>query len=143
MMVLKSYDLKNVSENSLEFVVIVAKYLDKWVFVKHKERSTWEIPGGHREKKEDIVHAASRELKEETGAKRFDIYPISIYSISNNEVESIGELFFANILELGKLPNYEIESRQLFDDMPKEKTYPLIQDFLLNKAKEYIKNNSL
>lgn len=39
----------SVDDNLLKFAVIVAKSNGKWVFCKHKERTTYEIPGGHRE----------------------------------------------------------------------------------------------
>ena len=33
----------------LKFAVIISKSGDKWVICKHKERNTFEVPGGHRE----------------------------------------------------------------------------------------------
>ncbi len=36
-------------QRQLEFVVIVSRHNGKWVFCKHKERSTYECPGGHIE----------------------------------------------------------------------------------------------
>ena len=38
-----------VSDELLKFAVIVSKYDGKWVWCKHKDRDTYEIPGGHRE----------------------------------------------------------------------------------------------
>ena len=61
----------------LKFAVIIAKHNGKWVFCKHRERSTWEVPGGHREQGEDILETAKRELYEETGAINFEINPVS------------------------------------------------------------------
>lgn len=46
-MEVKFYD--NVEDKFLKFAVIISKYDNKWVFCKHKERDTYEIPGGHRE----------------------------------------------------------------------------------------------
>lgn len=40
----------NIEDELLEFAVIVSKSNGKWVFCKHKERNTYEVPGGHREK---------------------------------------------------------------------------------------------
>ena len=37
------------SHEFLKFAVIISKTDNKWVFCKHKERETYEIPGGHRE----------------------------------------------------------------------------------------------
>ena len=52
-----------------KFAVIVAVHNGKWVFCKHRNRSTYECPGGHREPSEAILETAKRELWEETGAK--------------------------------------------------------------------------
>ena len=71
----------SVSDELLKFAVIISKTNSKWVFCKHKERNTYEIPGGHREN-EDIIDTARRELYEETGALRFDLKPICIYSVT-------------------------------------------------------------
>lgn len=59
------YELNTVENIQLKFAIIVSRYKEKWVFVKHKERLTWEIPGGHREENENINLTASRELIEE------------------------------------------------------------------------------
>lgn len=45
----------------LRFAVIAAKYQGQWVLCRHKARSTWEFPGGHRETGETIEAAAVRE----------------------------------------------------------------------------------
>ena len=58
----KFYD--NIDDELLKFAVIIAKTNGKWVFCKHKERDTYEVPGGHRENGEDILSAAKRELRE-------------------------------------------------------------------------------
>mgnify|MGYP006922425427 CR=1 FL=1 len=38
-----------VDDALLKFAVIAARSEGKWVFCRHKERTTLEIPGGHRE----------------------------------------------------------------------------------------------
>lgn len=70
-------------DKPLKYAVICARCNGKWVFCKHKERDTYEIPGGHREDGEDIEATAKRELWEETGAKDFDICPVCIYSFTD------------------------------------------------------------
>lgn len=100
-------------------VVCVSKYKDKFIFVKHKERDTWEIPGGHIEDGEDWLTAGKREMYEETGALDVDIEPICLYSIS-----TYGLLCFANVKSLGNLPQSEIEKIGLFENIPDNVTYP-------------------
>lgn len=50
-------------DSLLKFAVILSKSDGKWVFCKHKDRQTWEVPGGHREAGETIYDAAVRELR--------------------------------------------------------------------------------
>ncbi len=65
----------------LKFAVILSKTNGKWVLCKHKERDTYEVPGGHREANEPIFETAKRELAEETGANIFTIVPVCVYSV--------------------------------------------------------------
>ena len=128
----------------LKFAVIVAKCNGKWVFCKHKKRDTYEVPGGHREKGENIIETAKRELYEETGATDFTITPVCVYSvIGKNRVndrgdEIYGMLYYADIKVLGELPPSEIEKVVLFNNLPEKWTYPLIQPQLISKAESMI-----
>ena len=120
-------DKNEVPDELLEFAVILTKYNDNYVFCRHKQRSTWEIPGGHREPGETIEEAAERELGEETGAVKFEIAPVTVYGVKNNEEITYGMLFFANVVELGDLPD-EFEIGELFfsKELPQAVTYPEI-----------------
>lgn len=112
-----------VDDSLLKFAVIAARYEDKWVFCRHKMRSTWEVPGGHREPGETIAETARRELWEETGAVTAEITPVTVYQFND-----YGMLFFATITELDTLPeDSEIGEIQLMETMPEELTYPHIQ----------------
>jgi NUDIX domain. len=62
----KFYDPEFVPAGHLAYSVITARFEGKWIFVRHRERTTWEIPGGHIEEGESSDVAASRELMEET-----------------------------------------------------------------------------
>ena len=79
-MEVKFYD--TVNDELLKFAVIISQSNGKWVFCKHKERDTYEVPGGHREAGEDFFETAKRELQEETGAIKFEIKPICVYSVT-------------------------------------------------------------
>lgn len=123
-----------VEDSLLKFAVIVAKTNGKWVFCKHKNRDTLEIPGGHREPNENIIDTAKRELIEETGAIDFDLKPICVYSVIEkdnfNGEETFGLLCYADIKSFGEI-NSEIEKIIITDELPTNWTYPTIQPYLL------------
>jgi len=60
-MEVKFYD--TVNDELLKFAVVISQSNGKWVLCKHKERDTYEVPGGHREAGEDIFETAKRELQ--------------------------------------------------------------------------------
>ncbi len=138
MLEVKFYNKDSVKNSQLDFAVIVSKYNNQWVYCKHKDRNTWEIPGGHREQGETIDMAAKRELYEETGAIVFDLTPVSAYSVKRDtESESFGMLYYANITKLSDLPDSEIEKIDFFKVIPDELTYPLIQPKLQEKIAQF------
>ena len=133
---------KNVSDELLKFAVIITKTNGKWVFCKHKERNTFEIPGGHREDNETILETAKRELSEETGALDFSISPLCVYSvIGKNKVNETGEetygmLFFADVKTFENELHSEMEKVLITDTLVENWTYPLIQPKLIEEAKQ-------
>ena len=134
-MLIRFYD--SVDDSLLKFAVIISKHKDKWVLCKHKERTTYEVPGGHREAGEEINDTAKRELYEETGAVEFDIRPVCVYSVTASDnfdgVETFGMLYFADIKKFESELHSEIEKIELFDELPDNWTYPLIQPELLKE----------
>jgi len=128
----------HVEDELLRFAVIIARHNGKWVFCKHRERSTWEVPGGHREAGEDILDTAKRELYEETGAVDFAIEPVCIYSViapdNFDGAESFGKLYVAEIHTFEKQLHSEIERIAIMDELPERWTYPEIQPKLLEEA---------
>ena len=137
MLEVKFYD--SVDDSLLKFAVIVSQSNGKWVFCKHKERDTYEVPGGHREAGESILETAKRELQEETGAIRFDMKPLCVYSVTGktrvNDMgeESFGLLCYAEITEFATELHSEMEKIVLLDELPEEWTYSLIQPKLIEK----------
>ena len=137
-MQVKFYD--DAEDVLLRFAVIISKAGAKWVFCKHKERDTYEVPGGHRESGESILETARRELREETGAVDFTIEPVCVYSVTGkNRVNDTGEeifgmLFFARISAFEKELHSEMEKVVISDNLPENWTYPLIQPRLIEEA---------
>ena len=84
----------------LTYVIIGARYREKWVFVKSRKRGNYELPAGHIIENELPEDAAVRELKEETGAVRFSIECVNIYSVTEGSETGWGKLFFAEIYDL-------------------------------------------
>lgn len=128
-----------VDDAFFKYAVIAARYQDQWVFCRHKERNTWEIPGGHREKGENIADTAARELAEETGALQAEIFPVSAYGVERENGITWGMLYLARIEELGELPaDSEIGEVGLFDRLPDELTYPAIQPHLYREIQNWL-----
>ena len=140
---------ETIDDALLAFAVIVSKANGKWVFCKHKERDTYEVPGGHREKGETILQAAKRELIEETGAVRFQIQPICVYSVigktrvNESGEESYGMLYYADIEAFEDELHSEIEKVVLFDELPDQWTYPEILPLLIAEVQRRMQNELL
>ena len=138
MLEVQFYD--SVPEELLRFAVIISKTEGKWVFCKHRERDTLEVPGGRREPGETIPETARRELREETGAIDFSLRPVCVYSVKGkNSINkhdddiSYGMLYVSEIFSFGEI-NSEIERIVISEDLPDNWTYPEIQPKLMAEA---------
>lgn len=128
-----------IEDNLVSYVVIVAIKEGKLLLCRHRDRTTWELPAGHRESEETPFEAAKRELIEETGAIKFVLSKVSSYAVKSYENEGLspvydyGVLFSALVEEQGSL-KHEIAETSLFDALPARATYPEIQTVLISKA---------
>ncbi len=130
----------SVDDSLLKFAVIMARYENGWLFCRHKQRTTWEIPGGHREPGEAIDDTARRELYEETGAIAFDLQKIGAYGVCADDAVTCGMLYYADVRELSELPpEMEIGEIMATDELPENLTYPQIQPALYEKTIEFLK----
>lgn len=139
MIEVKRYVIGTVADEKLTFAVICSRHQGQWLFVRHRQRDTWEMPGGHREPGESIEQAAARELVEETGALEFILQPVCDYSVQYaGQAPSYGRIFFAQVESLGALPPLEIAEVIRRERMPEQMTYPDIQPSLLTWVKEFL-----
>lgn len=136
--------LEQIEDEKIAFAVIAAKFEGKWILCRHEGRSTWEIPGGHREIGETVEEAARRELYEETGAAEYTLRPIGVYSVQGKTPYqkegdiSYGMLYSAQVQKLGQKPESEIAEVICSEALPEEGAwaYPEIQPALVQKVLE-------
>jgi len=114
-------------------VIVVFDSAGRLVLCRHKDRSTWETPGGHIEPGETPAEAAARELFEETG-----IVPKDLTAVADYEVDGVaGRLYTADIDTRSPLPDFEIAETTTSDTLPDGLTYPAITPILVTAATEW------
>ena len=126
----------------LIYVVIGALEGDRWIFVRHRDRLTWEMPAGHIEKGESADQAAVRELYEETGTVRSSLEYLCDYQVTVDEKTEWGRLYGATILEREETLDHEICEVQLAVDLPENLTYPEVQAVLFEQAFRLFKSRT-
>ena len=115
------------------FVVIFARCRGKWLYCRARDRDVFETAGGRIERGETPCEAARRELYEETGALAYDIRPAFDYSVRLPSAYSFGQVFLAEIHELGDMPDYEMAEVRLFDTIPDAMRFPAILPVLYER----------
>ena len=131
------YPIENSRNAELKYVIIVSRIsTNQWIFVRHKERDTWELPAGHIEMGEHPDAAAKRELFEETGATKYQISMLMDYSVKSEELKTYGRIYFAEVEKLGELPESEISEIIIQQTLPTKLTYPEIQRIIFQMVIE-------
>ena len=126
--------VSQIPDADIKYAVITARYRNQWILCRHKDRCTWEIPGGHREPGETALEAAHRELREETGAKDYDLNIVGAYRLTHG-----GLLCFAEIHTLGEIPaGSEIAQIELFEILPEDLTYGDVHRSLHKRVQNWL-----
>lgn len=125
----------------LRYVIIGARYLDRWVFIKHRRRKGYELPAGHIMRNENPDRAAARELREETGAGGFNITCIATYTVSEDDELRAGRLYYADIIEIGtSRDDSEVEDVIYSDQLPAKLSFPHVQKVLFEYLLQYFRD---
>jgi len=122
----------SLDDSELTYVMMGARYQGQWIFVRHRQRKTWELPAGHIEADEGPDRAAVRELYEEAGVVNSSLTVVSDYSVTDGGQRAKGRLYLADVIELEPLPEHEIEEIKLCGELPANLTYPEVQTLLFS-----------
>ncbi|MCL2671281.1 MAG: NUDIX domain-containing protein [Clostridiales bacterium] len=121
------------------YSVIFARHGANWLYARHKERDTFETAGGHIEAGETPLDCAKRELYEETGATKFFIHPAFDYAVHRDNEFSYGQVFYADVTELGTLPpGSEMAEVRAFPGIPEKMTYPPVLPVLYAEMNRWL-----
>ncbi len=81
---------------------------------------------------------------EETGAILFSISCIATYSVTKDGATGWGRLYFADITQLGPVPDTSEIAEVIFDDhLPEANTHPDVQPHLFRKILEYLEKEDI
>ncbi len=138
------HSLACAADESLKFAVIMVQECGQWLICRHCDRTTWELPGGHRKVGEDIEQTARRELYEKTGVTDAELIPVETYSVTQEDgTISYGMLFLARVKTRGELPaNSEIREVKAVHLLPQALTYPDIQRRLFARVQYRLNINT-
>ena len=126
-----------IESQKLNYVVMGARYLEKWIFVRHRERTTWEMVSGHIEAGETADQAAVRELSEEAGVVNSSMKALCDYEVEVKGIKEYGRFYGVEVRELNPLLEHETEELVLADTLPDALTYPEVHVLLFQRALEH------
>jgi 8-oxo-dGTP diphosphatase len=113
---------------------MAAAYRQKWIFVRHRDRVTWEMPAGHIEPGESPDQAAVRELFEEAGVLRSSLTHLCDYAVTARGHTEFGRLYKAKVEQMDSALEYETAEVLLSVKLPSALTYPEVQGILFSHA---------
>ena len=142
MISIKLIPSESLPDPKLTYVVMGSRYRNQWIFVRHRERASWEMPAGHIEPGESADEAAARELQEECGASQFKLTAVCDYSVEVDSSLEYGRLYYAEIHELTGRLEHEIEELTWSRKLPAKLTYPEVQSLLFDRLVTYMKQGS-
>ena len=124
--------------------VVFARHEGKWLFCRQKNRDVFEAIGGRIDEGETPLECAKRELYEETGAVKFFIHPAFDYVLYTDLGFAKGQVFYADIKELGELPpDFEMEEVKGFQTLPDNTRFPNSHAVLFKRLDRMCKNSLL
>ena len=127
----------SIAAPKLNYVVVGARYQEKWIFVRHRQRTTWEMVSGHIEAGETADQAAQRELFEEAGVLKSSMELLCDYEVRVEGMKEYGRFYGAEVHELNPHLEHEIEEILLADTLPDALTYPEVHSRLFQRALEH------
>ena len=130
---------ESLGAGELSYVIIGARFKGQWVFVRHRERCSWDLPAGHIEAGETPDEAAARELKEETGARDFNLQGVRDYRVHEEGMSGAGRLYLAFIEGPFAPLEHEIAAIRLDEELPDFLTYPEVQRALFTELKRLLR----
>jgi len=144
-------DVSAIPDLYFKYAILVARYQGRFVFVRHRERQTLELPAGHREPGERIRMTADRELREETGAMEFGSSPRLPCSVFRPMMRTASARTLLPVW--CALPrsgpsdrstrSFEIAEVKLCADLPENLTYPEIQPVLFRQVREWLAGHTI
>jgi len=138
------YEPYHIDNKMLAYVIIAARYREKWLFIRHRQRGGYELPAGRVEPGELPDKSAARELSEETGAVDFSLTPVAAYCVVRNGNSGYGMLYYACVGKLGKIIDQdEIAEVGMFEKMPSNLTFRDIQTALFNKVLDFYNGQNI
>jgi len=124
-------------DEKLNYVVMAARYQDQWIFVRHRERTSWEMVSGHIESGESPDRAALRELNEEAGVMKSSMQVLCDYEVEVKGKSEYGRFYLVEVIEIHPVLEHETEEIVLSGSLPGSLTYPEVHTSLFQRALEH------